>query len=94
MNLGDIFYWVTEKAKGHDSRPKYHVYICPADGWDDHTFLLINKAPWGDELKITKADYSFLEYDSYVGCNGVVSYTDAELNASSVKNSGAFDLQG
>jgi hypothetical protein len=79
MNLGDIFYWNTEKAIGYDSRLKYHIYICPADAWDDHTFLLINKSPWGDELKITQADYPFLLYDSYVGCNAVVTYTDAEL---------------
>jgi len=79
MNLGDIFYWTTPKAKGHASRPKYHIYICPTDAWDDNTFLLINKAPWGDELKITKADYPFLQYDSYIGCNGVVTYTDMEL---------------
>src|ERR1700680_1104536 len=79
MNLGDVFYWVTEKAIGHDSRPKYHIYICAADAWDDHTFLLINKSPWGDDLLITKADYPFLDYDSYIGCNSVVPYTDAEL---------------
>jgi hypothetical protein len=30
--------------------------------------------------KITKADYPFLQYDSYIGCNGVVTYTDMELN--------------
>jgi hypothetical protein len=79
MNLGDIFYWITEKAIDHDSRPKYHIYICPPDGWDEYTFLFINKSPWGDELKITKAEYPFLDYDSYIGCNSVVSYTDAEL---------------
>ncbi len=79
MKLGDIFYWVTEKAVGHDSRPKYHIFICEADGWDDHTFLVINKATWGNELKITKAEYPFLDYDSYVGCNGVFCYSDAEL---------------
>ncbi len=81
MKLGDVFYWVTEKAIGHDSRAKYHIYICDADAWDDNTFLLINKSPWGDELKITKANYPFLDYDSYIGCNGVVTYTDAELVA-------------
>jgi hypothetical protein len=79
MKLGDIFYWITEKAIGYDSRPKYHIYICPADAWDDHTFLLINKSQYGDALKITKAEYSFLQHDSYVGCTDVVSYTDSEL---------------
>jgi hypothetical protein len=81
MNLGDVFYWTTEKVKGHDSRAKYHIYVCPSDSWDDHTFLLINKAPWGDELKITKDDYQFLQYDRYIGCNGIVTYTDIELAA-------------
>ena len=79
MKLGDIFYWITEKAIGHESRSKYHIYICPPDHLDDHTFLLINKVAWGDDLKITKAECSFLQYDSYIGCNGVVTYTDAEL---------------
>jgi hypothetical protein len=65
MKLGD------EKAIGYDSRAKYHIYICAADAWDDSTFLLINKSPWGDELKITKTDYPFLDYDSYIGCNGL-----------------------
>jgi hypothetical protein len=81
MKLGDVFYWITEKAIGHDSRAKYHIYICDADAWNDNTFLLINKSPWGDELKITKVDYPFLDYDSYIGCNGVVTYTDTELAA-------------
>ena len=79
MNLGDVFYWTTSKAKGHDLRPKYHIYVCPADGWDDHTFLLINKVTWGNDLKVTKAECGFLDYDSYIGCNGVVTYTDMEL---------------
>jgi hypothetical protein len=79
MNLGDVFYWQTPKVKGHDSRPKFHIYVCPPDGWDDNTFLLINKSPWGDELKITQAEYPFLKYDSYIGCNGIVTYTDMEV---------------
>jgi len=81
MKLGQVFYWVTEKAKGHDTRPKFHIFICAADGWDEHTFLLINKSPWGDEIQIPKAEYDFLDYDSYIGCNGVVSYSDSELKA-------------
>lgn len=82
MNLGDIFYWVTEKAVGRDVRAKYHIFICEADAWDDHTFLLINKISWGHDLEITKSDYDFLTLEtSYIGCNSVVSYTDNELNA-------------
>src|SRR5690349_2864608 len=80
MKLGEIFYWETDKAIGHKTRWKYHVFICEADGWDGHTFLLVNKVGWGDDLEIKKADYAFLTYDtSYVGCNGIVAYTDEEL---------------
>jgi hypothetical protein len=80
MNLGDIFYWVTDKAIGHAARPKYHVYVCPPDWVDDHTFLFINRGMYGEDFKITKNDYPFLDFpDSYISCGSIVSYSDAEL---------------
>jgi len=80
MNLGDIYYWITDKAIGHDSRPKYHIYICAPDWVDDHTFLFINKARNVDDFRITKTEYPFLTFpESYISCSGVVSYTDTEL---------------
>jgi hypothetical protein len=80
MNLGDIFYWITDRAIGHDARAKYHVYVCPPDWVDEHTFLFINRGPYGDDYRITKADYPFLDFpDSYISCGSIVSYSDAEL---------------
>ena len=76
---GGIYYWATNKAIGHTCKMKYHIFVCPADGWDDHTFLLINTYPYGNDLKCTKRDFPFLEYDSYIGCNIGVTYTDTEL---------------
>jgi hypothetical protein len=81
MNIGDIFYWITDHAVGHDSRPKYHVYVCPADWVDDNTFLFINKGMYGEDYTVTKADYPFLEYDSYISCFGTTSYSDQEISA-------------
>lgn len=79
MNIGDVFYWVTDQAVGHDSRPKYHVYVCPSDWVDGHTFMFINKGMYGEDYKLLKSDYGFLEYDSYVSCSGLASYDDATL---------------
>lgn len=81
MNLGDVFYWRTDQVIGRETRSKFHVFICPPDAIDEHTFLLINKISWGHDLEIKKSEYSFLEYDSFVGCNGVVCYDDKKLAA-------------
>jgi hypothetical protein len=83
MKLGEIYVWVTDKARGHHSRSKYHVYLGEA-GWpiNAHVFLFISKANYGDDLLISKEDYGFLTYpDSYVSCGSFVDYTDEELAA-------------
>ena len=81
MTLGDVFYWLTNRAKGYALRAKFHIYICPPDHLDGHTFLLINTVSWGNDLKIGKSDYPFLDYDSFVGCNGVFCYSENEISA-------------
>ena len=81
MKLGEIYFWDTDKASGHDQRWKYHVYLCEA-GWraDGHAFLFINKANYGGDYTIHQADYPFFPLPvSYVSCSNVVTYTDAEL---------------
>jgi hypothetical protein len=79
MQLGEIYVWETEKAQGHAKRKKYHVFICHQDADGDHTFLYINTVDWYKDYKITKSNYSFLTYDSFIGCSAIVTYTDAEL---------------
>ncbi len=41
MKTGDVFYWDTNKAKGHFLRKKYHIFICPVDWMNDNTFFYI-----------------------------------------------------
>lgn len=79
MKLGEVYRWKTDKAKSHASREKLHVYICEGDGGDDHIFLFISSANYGDYL-IKQTDYpAFLSYDSYVSCGSIVSYNDFEI---------------
>lgn len=80
MNLGEVFYWDTNKATGHASRFKYHVFICEADWQDGHTFLFINSSDYGGDYKITNPPYSFLtKPESYISCSGLVMYNNSEL---------------
>jgi hypothetical protein len=81
MNLGEIFYWTTEKAIGHESRPKYHIYVCPEDWQEGPTFLFVNSGKYGDDIEIKKASYGFLERDSFISCGLPVSYSEEELAA-------------
>lgn len=79
MNLGQIYRWTTDKAIGHQQRPKLHVFICEADAREDHTFLFISSANYGCDYKILKTDYPFLDHDSFVSCGRIVCYSDEEL---------------
>lgn len=84
MDIGDIVYFTITKAKGHDTRPKYHVYLFVGDWRDDGEcgFLFINKSnAYGDGFEIKKAEgYNFLDLDvSYISCSAPVCYTPEEL---------------
>jgi hypothetical protein len=94
MNVGEIFYWVTDQAKGHESRPKYHLYICEGDWEEDNTFLFISKADYGGDYKIKKADYPFFELDeSYISCGSIVTYSDDRLSKFDQKPLGKLSKQ-
>lgn len=59
MQVGEIYFWDTNKAKGHDSRDKYHLYIGECQWEDGHAFLFINKANYGGDFPLAKKDYEF-----------------------------------
>ena len=82
MLVGEIYFWDTNKARGHDSRDKYHLYICESQ-WDDgHAFLFINKTDYGGDFALAKADYPFFPLQtSYISLSGIIPYTDQELAA-------------
>ena len=81
MQLGEVYLWETDKAQGYEKRKKYHVFICSSEDGDEHYFLFINSADWYKDYKITRANYNFLDYDSFVGCSAIVTYTNAEITA-------------
>jgi hypothetical protein len=79
MKLGEIFKWQTDKAKGHETRQKYHIFICNSDG--QNFFLFISSLDWFQDYKLVKSpEHEFLDYDSYVSCSSVIPYSDAELS--------------
>lgn len=82
MLVGEIYFWDTNKAKGHDSRDKYHLYIGESQ-WDDgRAFLFINSTDYGGDFALAKADYRFFPLEiSYISLSGIVPYTDQELAA-------------
>lgn len=78
MRLGDVFYWESDQAAGHNRRNKYHVYICEGN-WkhQGHIFLFISKSNAIRGYRITNPPYSFLRLpESYVSCNSIVAYDD------------------
>jgi len=87
MNLGDIYVWETDQARGHERRNKYHVFICVGDWQEENTFLFISSMDYGGpDFKIIKSDYPFLaKLESYVSCTEIVCYTDNELSEGETK---------
>lgn len=80
MQVGEIYYWNTDKAKGHDSRKKYHLYIGECQWADGHAFLFINSATYGSDFELLKTDYSFFPLEkSYISLSNIITYTDWEL---------------
>jgi hypothetical protein len=82
MQIGEIYVWETDKASGHWLRKKWQVFICAGNWQDDNTFLFVNSGTYGGDFAISNTDYPFFPLATcYIGCNGTVSYTDAELAA-------------
>jgi hypothetical protein len=77
MKLGEIYSWETHQALGHGVRKKYHIFICEEDAQGEHTFLFVSSA---DYFKVSKNDYAFLAYDSYISLGRPIYYTTADLN--------------
>jgi hypothetical protein len=98
MKLGEVYLWETESVHGHDKRRKRHVFICPQDDEEDNVFLFINKSDWYGDYKILKSNYDkFLEYDSYVGCGAIVTYSNGYLASANPQFVGQLskdDLKG
>lgn len=79
MRLGDVFEWATPKAKGHDLRTKFHVFICRQGR--ESTFLFVSSEDFGGDFEITNPPHEFLwKGNGYICTRSVVTYTDDELD--------------
>ena len=88
MKLGEVLSWETDQALGHESRKKLHIFICEEDGFDGHTFLFISSSDYGGDFKLSKSDYGFLSYDSFVSIGRIVCYTSEQLETYKIKSVG------
>jgi hypothetical protein len=88
MKLGEVLLWETDQALGHSSRSKLHIFICEEDGFDGHTFLFISSADYGGDFKVSKSDYNFLSYDSFVSIGRIVCYTTEQLATYKIESVG------
>jgi hypothetical protein len=77
MELGEVYLWETDLPQGRGKRRKFQVFVGQAGRFS--LFLFINTMEWFKDYKLLRADYSFLEYDSFVACNAVASYTADQL---------------
>jgi hypothetical protein len=97
MNVGEIYYFISTQAAGHNLRPKYHIYLGEL-GWrlDGQAFLFINKNNFDNDYPLKKSDYDFFPLEvSFV--SGVVSYSASELAAANPVKKGVLSkkhLQG
>lgn len=93
MNVGEIYYFISTQAAGHNLRPKYHIYIGEL-GWrlDGQAFLFINRNNFDNDYPLKKSDYGFFTEDvSFV--SGLVSYSASELAAANPAKKGALSKQ-
>ena len=84
MAIGDIYFFQSDRARGHAQRNKYHIEVCEGDWRDDGdcVFLFINKSnAYDDGFEIRKANgYAFLQLDiSFIACSSPISYEDDYL---------------
>ena len=80
MQIGEVFFYVSDQAAGYRQRDKYHVYITDGD-WrhQGQIFLFINKSnAHGGSYPIENPPYDFLtRYPiGYVSCSGLIAVPD------------------
>lgn len=80
MLVGEIYKWTTNKAKGHGTRDKYHIFICE-HGVYQNIFLFVNTANYHQDYLITQLEYPcFTKPESFIGCEDVVCYENQEIS--------------
>ncbi len=62
MNVGEVYYWITDRAVGYKLRAKFHIYIGDA-GWREEgaAFMFVNSDNYnGADYPLYSKDYPFL----------------------------------
>jgi hypothetical protein len=93
MKLGEVFIWETDQALGHQTRNKFHIFICEEDAADGHTFLFISSTDYGSDFQILQTDYGFLTHDSFISIGRIVCYTEIQLAAFKKKSVGQISKE-
>lgn len=96
MKLGNVLFFTSDQAIGHDQRSKYHVFIERTDdhrATEEYAFLFVSSRCYGNCYPIKQADYGFLEHDSFISCGGAVFYSREYLAAAGMKLAGAIQDQ-
>lgn len=75
MRAGDIY--LVENGDIYPPKKKFSICVCVREGY----FLLINSENRAMYkcTPILKADHSFLNYDSFIGCNRFFRYTAEQI---------------
>ena len=81
MIIGGIYKWATQRARGHQSREKYHIFISETSS-SRNVFLFVNSINYYDEgFELKNNDYPcFPKASSFIGCTSVVIYNNSEIS--------------
>ena len=95
METGNVLLWTTDKAKGHGSRRKYHIFICEGDWVEERkTFLFISSHDYFNDFEITRSDWREMpNSSSFISCNSPVFYSDSELRSYTVTPTGSLSTK-
>lgn len=95
MQLGDVIKFTSNQAMGHDSRDKFHIFICKTDHFrapNEYAFLFISSSNFSNCFQILKNDYDeMLEHDSFISCSNLVFYSEDYLRNVKLTKVGAMN---
>ena len=81
MQTGEVYKWATTQARSHQTRNKYHIFICEHP-IHQNVFLFINSENLFNQhdFEIVKSDCPFLPNpSSFISCTNIVCYEHREI---------------
>lgn len=96
MKPGEFAKFVSDQARGYDTRPKIHLYLGRTEHYrapDEYMFLFVSSGDYGNDCPIAAIDNNFLEHDSFISCGNIVFYSKEYLRSVGLKVDGAIDIE-